>query len=94
MIKCVRRTNRRIHWQRIRHSKVPINDKGWQPLDNHYCSKCSYPLVPSAFEEIKLEEDNKILSLNEKYEKEMKEMREEWKEGIKNTLKNLIKSFP
>jgi hypothetical protein len=29
-------------------------------LENKYCSKCSYPLVPSAFEEIKLEEEKKI----------------------------------
>lgn len=29
-------------------------------LDNKYCSKCSYPLVPSAFEEIKLEEITNI----------------------------------
>ena len=39
-------------------------------IENKYCSKCSYPLTSAAFEEIKLEEDNKILRLNEKYEKE------------------------
>lgn len=46
-------------------------------IESKYCSKCSYPLTPAAFDEIKHEEDKKILSLNEKYEKEMKEMREE-----------------
>lgn len=35
-------------------------------LENKYCSKCSYPLVPSAFEEIKIAEEIKINQL-EKY---------------------------
>jgi integrase/recombinase XerD len=44
-------------------------------IENKYCSKCSYPLVPSAFEEIKLAEDKKINSLKKKYERDMNEMR-------------------
>jgi RNase P subunit RPR2 len=44
-------------------------------IENKYCSKCSYPLVPSAFEEIKLAEDKKINSLTKKYERDMNEMR-------------------
>ena len=31
-------------------------------IENIYCSKCSYPLVPSAFEEIKIQESLKIKS--------------------------------
>jgi hypothetical protein len=46
-------------------------------IDNKYCSKCSYPLVPSAFEEIKVAEAMKIQSLQEKYEQDMKAIREE-----------------
>jgi hypothetical protein len=46
-------------------------------LENKYCSKCSYPLTPTAFEEIKLEEENKFKSLNDRYEKELKELREQ-----------------
>jgi integrase/recombinase XerD len=46
-------------------------------IENKYCSKCSYPLTPAAFEEIKQEEENKFKSLNEKYEKEMLELREQ-----------------
>ena len=46
-------------------------------LDNKYCSKCSYPLVASAFEEIKAAEEMKIRSLQEKYEQDMKDIREE-----------------
>ena len=55
-------------------------------IENKYCSKCSYPLTSAAFEEIKLEEDNKILRLNEKYEKEMKEMREEMEKKLDQIL--------
>ena len=46
-------------------------------IENKYCSKCSYPLTPKAFEEIKLEEENKFKSLNDRYEKDMKELREQ-----------------
>jgi hypothetical protein len=38
-------------------------------------------LSPAAFDEIKLEEDKKIMSLNEKYESDMKELREEMKKS-------------
>jgi hypothetical protein len=38
-------------------------------LDNKYCSKCSYPLVPSAFDDLKMEENRKFEKLEEKYEK-------------------------
>jgi len=44
-------------------------------IETKYCSKCSYPLVPLAFEEIKLAEDLKINQLKEKYEKDLKELR-------------------
>jgi integrase/recombinase XerD len=46
-------------------------------LDNKYCSKCSYPLVASAFEEIKAAEDMKLQILKEKYEQDMITIREE-----------------
>jgi integrase/recombinase XerD len=34
-------------------------------VDNKYCSKCSYPLTPSAFDEIKTAEDTKLKSLEQ-----------------------------
>jgi integrase/recombinase XerD len=37
-------------------------------IETKYCSKCSYPLVPSAFDEIKAAEDEKIQALETKYE--------------------------
>jgi integrase/recombinase XerD len=46
-------------------------------IDNKYCSKCSYPLIPSAFEEIKAEENMKINAIQEKHQKDMRSMREE-----------------
>jgi len=47
------------------------------PIDNKYCSKCSYPLVPSAFDEIKEAENRKMQEIQQKYEQDMKDMREE-----------------
>ena len=35
--------------------------------DNKYCSKCSYPLIPSAFEEIKAGEDMKFRAIEERF---------------------------
>ena len=37
-------------------------------IENKYCSKCSYPLVPTAFEEIKEEENRKVNELESKYQ--------------------------
>lgn len=36
-------------------------------VDNKYCSKCSYPLTPSAFDEIKEQEDSKFKSLEARF---------------------------
>ncbi len=46
-------------------------------IDNKYCSKCSYPLTPQAFEEIKNDEEIRIKSLEEKYQKDIKSLKEE-----------------
>jgi hypothetical protein len=62
-------------------------------IDNKYCSKCSYPLVPSAFEEIKATEDMKIRSLQETYEKDMKAMREEVNQHFSQIM-SLIQQNP
>lgn len=62
-------------------------------LDNKYCSKCSYPLVASAFDEIKAAEDSKILALKDKYEQEMKTMREEMNKQFSQVM-SLIQQNP
>jgi integrase/recombinase XerD len=46
-------------------------------IDNKYCSKCSYPLTPSAFDEIKEAENMKIQAIDERYKQDIKDMREE-----------------
>lgn len=46
-------------------------------IDNKFCSKCSYPLTPQAYEEIKAGEDLKLKSMEEKHEQDMKAMRDE-----------------
>ena len=46
-------------------------------IDNKYCSKCSYPLTPSAFDEIKEAENMKIHAIEEGYKHDIKHMREE-----------------
>jgi integrase/recombinase XerD len=55
-------------------------------LDNKYCSKCSYPLVASAFDEIKAAEDMKLQTLKEKYEQDMATMREEMENKFQQIL--------
>ena len=59
-------------------------------VDNKYCLKCSYPLIPSAFDEIKAAEDMKIKAMEEKYNQDMKAMREEMKEEMKNQITQMI----
>ena len=46
-------------------------------IENKYCSKCSYPLKPEAYEEIKSSEEKRIETLQEKYENDMKMLRED-----------------
>jgi integrase/recombinase XerD len=54
-------------------------------MENKYCSSCSYPLVPSAYEEIKNSEESRI----KKIERKLEDFREEisiMKEGQKELL--------
>ena len=37
-------------------------------IDNKFCSKCSYPLTPQAYEEIKAEEEEKFKAIEQKYD--------------------------
>jgi hypothetical protein len=41
-------------------------------FENKYCSKCSYPLVPDAFEEIKQAENSKIQNMMQEHLQELK----------------------
>jgi hypothetical protein len=62
-------------------------------IDNKYCSKCSYPLAPSAFEEIKAAEDAKIQTLQQKHEQDMKTMCEEMKQQFSQIM-SIIQQNP
>ena len=53
-------------------------------VDNKYCSKCSYPLIPSAFEEIKAAEDMKFRAIEERFNN-MQTMLEKLIAGLSKT---------
>lgn len=55
-------------------------------LENSYCSRCSYPLKPEAYDELKNTEENRITKLQEKYESDVKQM----KEDIESKLQQII----
>jgi integrase/recombinase XerD len=46
-------------------------------VDSKYCSGCSYPLTAEGYEEIKAAEDMKLRTLEQKYEQEIKSIREQ-----------------
>ena len=55
-------------------------------VDNKFCSKCSYPLTPQAYEEIKAGEDERFKAIEQKYEQDMKTMREEMENKFQQIL--------
>jgi hypothetical protein len=55
-------------------------------IETKYCSKCSYPLVPAAFEEIKEEENRKIKGIEERYQQDIRTMREEMENRFQQIL--------
>jgi len=46
-------------------------------LENKYCSKCSYPLKPEAYDDIKANEEIRIKNIEELHNKEIQTIREE-----------------
>lgn len=62
-------------------------------IENKYCSKCSYPLVPSAFEEIKIAEEIKINQLEKRYQKDINEFRRQTDEKFDRIL-SIIEANP
>lgn len=61
--------------------------------ENKYCNSCSYPLTPSAFEEIKEAENMKIQTLQQKYEQDMNAMREEMNQRFTQII-SLVQQNP
>ena len=58
-------------------------------IENKYCSKCSYPLVPQAFEEIKESEELKLKELETKYQNDMKELKEEMENKFQEIISRI-----
>jgi hypothetical protein len=46
-------------------------------LENKYCSKCSYPLKPEAFDELKLNEEDRFRALEKKYTEKITDLANE-----------------
>ena len=46
-------------------------------IENKYCSKCSYPIKPEAYDEIKQEENKRIQELEIRHKKEIENIRQE-----------------
>ena len=57
--------------------------------ENKYCSKCSYPLVPQAFEEIKESEELKLKTLEKKYQNDIKELKEDMENKFQTLLSKI-----
>ncbi len=55
-------------------------------IENKYCSKCSYPLKPEAYDEIKSSEEKRIETLQEKYENDMKMLREDMNNQLSHIM--------
>jgi integrase/recombinase XerD len=60
--------------------------------ENKYCSKCSYPLIPEAYEEIKANEDLKLKAIEEKHRQDMDAMREEMNQQFKKIMSMVQKN--
>jgi integrase/recombinase XerD len=45
--------------------------------DNKYCSKCSYPMKPSAYDEIKTKEELRITDIERKHEQDIKDLKDD-----------------
>ena len=55
-------------------------------IENKYCSKCSYPLKPEAYDEIKGMEEKRIKTLEQKYENDMKTFRDDMNKQLSEMM--------
>jgi integrase/recombinase XerD len=62
-------------------------------IENKYCSKCSYPLKPEAYDEIKGLEEKRIETLEQKHENDMKTLREDMNNQL-NQIMLMIQENP
>lgn len=62
-------------------------------LENKYCSKCSYPLKPEAFDEIKLSEEARIHNIQIKHDQDMVALKEELNRKF-NQILSIVQQNP
>jgi hypothetical protein len=62
-------------------------------FENKYCSKCSYPLKPEAFDELKMLEEEKINMIHQKYELDVNNLKKEMNDKFAQ-LFNIIQQNP
>ncbi|VFJ14526.1 hypothetical protein [Candidatus Nitrosocosmicus franklandus] len=62
-------------------------------IENKYCSSCSYPLVPEAFDEIKRSEDEKIDRLRQEHDRNMATLKTDMDNKF-NKILSLIQQNP
>jgi len=58
-------------------------------FDSKYCLKCSYPLTPQAFEEIKSEEAAGLKTIEDKHKDEMAAVREEMQKKFQEIIEKI-----
>ena len=58
-------------------------------FDGKYCLKCSYPLTPQAFEEIKSEEAAGLKAVEDKHKEEISAVREEMKQKFQQIIEKI-----
>jgi hypothetical protein len=58
-------------------------------IEHRLCSSCSYPLTPSAFEEIKSEEERKLKIIEEKHAKEIQLIRQEMEDKFQRIFSKI-----
>lgn len=62
-------------------------------LENKYCSKCSYPLKPEAFDEIKSSEEQKLADIQHKHAQDIHDLKNEMNNKFTQIL-SLIQQNP
>jgi len=62
-------------------------------FENKYCSKCSYPLKPEAFDELKMLEEEKINMIQQKHELDVNNLKKEMNDKF-TQLFNIIQQNP
>ncbi|MDR4492435.1 MAG: hypothetical protein R2685_16320 [Candidatus Nitrosocosmicus sp.] len=58
-------------------------------LDNKYCSKCSYPLKPEAYDEIKQNEEKRFIELERKYSDRISVLTQEMEQRFQQLLNKI-----